>query len=97
MKKLLESRIVYTLIKRYFLNPNDIFKVFSATPYTFKRYVNRFSLGGFTASNDTPIWSIPNNFTPFQGLYLTCDHAFAGQGFIGIALGCLNLYQGLKG
>jgi phytoene dehydrogenase-like protein len=97
MKTLLESRIVDTLIKRYSLDPKDIVEFFSATPYTFKRYVNRFSLGGFTASTDNPIWSIPNNFTPFKGLYLTCDHAFAGQGFMGIALGCLNLYQGLKG
>ncbi len=97
MKTLLEKRIVDTLIERYSLNSNDVVEVFSATPYTFKRYVGRISLGGFSASTDTPIWSIPNNFTPFEGLYLSCDHAFAGQGFMGIALGCLNLYQGLKG
>ena len=96
LKAELERKIVKIILKRFEINESDFVEVFSAIPHTFKRYVNRVSLGGFSASVDTPFWSIPNNFTPFNGLYLACDHAFAGQGFMGIALGCLNLYYSLN-
>lgn len=96
LKAEIERKIVKVISERFEINESDLVEVFSATPYTFKHYVNRVSLGGFSASVDTPFWSIPNNFTPFNGMYLACDHAFAGQGFMGIALGCLNLYYGLN-
>jgi len=92
----LEKRIVKTLVLRFALDERDIVEVFSATPFTFKHYVGRLSLGGFSASIENPIWSIPSNITPFEGMYLLCDHAFAGQGFMGIALGCQNLRHLLK-
>jgi phytoene dehydrogenase-like protein len=96
LKAELERKIVKVISERFEINESDLVEVFSATPYTFKHYVNRVSLGGFSTSVDTPFWSIPNNLTPFSGMYLACDHAFAGQGFMGIALGCLNLYYGLN-
>ncbi|MEJ5299746.1 MAG: NAD(P)-binding protein [Thermodesulforhabdaceae bacterium] len=92
-KKKLEKALVNIIQSRLDLKEGDIYYHFSATPLTFKKFTRRFSLGGFSLTIDTPFWKIPNNFTPFPGLYLLGDNAFAGQGFMGISLGCLNLYR----
>ena len=98
--KLLKSRLEETILSMVFerlgIEKSEVTGFFSATPFTFKRYTGRISLGGLSCSLKHPFWKMPPNFPPFPGLYLTGDHAFAGQGFLGIALGCLNLYQTLK-
>jgi len=96
LKSYLEEKILSIIIKRLGIEKQGISEVFSATPFTFKRYTGRLSLGGLYCSLENPFWKMLPNLPPFSGLYLTGEHAFAGQGFLGIALGCLNLYQALK-
>ncbi len=96
LKKELERKILSMVIKRLGIEEQEVSDIFSATPFTFKKHAGRLSLGGLSCSLENPFWNMPPNLPPFPGLYLTGDHAFAGQGFLGIALGCLNLYQALK-
>ncbi|WP_028840700.1 phytoene desaturase family protein [Thermodesulfobacterium hveragerdense] len=93
VRKKLEALIIQTFLERTGLRREDLEEYFSATPFTYFKYVRRFCLGGFQLTTKTSVWNIPNNITPFSGLYLLGDHAFAGQGFLGVALGCLNLYN----
>ena len=64
---------------------------FYGTPKSFARYTGRWSVGGIplTRANFTPRFPAPD--TPFAGLYRTGDTVFAGQGWIGVSLGVMNL------
>jgi len=64
---------------------------FFGTPKSFNTFTGRFSVGGIPLSRRhfTPSFPAPN--TPFKGLYRVGDTVFAGQGWIGVALGALNL------
>lgn len=64
-----------------------------ATPLTFKRYLGRTSLGGIPITIENTPFKIPPNVTPFPGLYLISDQSLFYQGWIGIAMGLINLYN----
>jgi phytoene dehydrogenase-like protein len=74
----------------------NIVKCFSATSFTFNRYINRYNCGG-KAIGFNNIMQLPSNNTPFKGLYNVGDTAFAGQGWPGIALGVDVLNRELNG
>lgn len=68
------------------ITEENILKKFSATSFTFNRYINRYNCGG-KAIGFKNITELPSCNTPFQGLYNIGDTVFAGQGWPGIALG----------
>lgn len=74
--------------------PQDRIKIVDlATPFTFKRYLGRTSLGGIPITIENTPFKIPPNVTPFPGLYLISDQSLFYQGWIGIAMGLINLYN----
>ena len=68
------------------LKEENIIKKFSATSFTFNRYINRYNCGG-KAIGFKNITELPSCNTPFKGLYNVGDTVFAGQGWPGVALG----------
>jgi len=71
----------FTEIKRY-----NIKNSFSATSFTFNRYINRYNCGG-KAIGFKNMTQLPSGNTPFKGLFNVGDTVFAGQGWPGVALG----------
>jgi phytoene dehydrogenase-like protein len=68
------------------IKPHTIIHKFSATSFTFNRYINRYNCGGNIISLQN-IKNIPSCNTPFKGLYNVGDTIFAGQGWPGVAIG----------
>lgn len=64
----------------------DIIQSFSATSFTFNRYINRYNCGGKVV-NFKNILKLPSHTTPFKSLYNVGDTIFSGQGWPGVALG----------
>ncbi|MEA3352974.1 MAG: NAD(P)-binding protein [Campylobacterota bacterium] len=82
MKYIVDKFLNYfTLVKK-----EDIKYCFSATSFTFNRYINRYNCGG-KAIGFKNITELPSCNTPFKGLYNVGDTVFAGQGWPGVALG----------
>ena len=69
---------------------------FIATPFTFQRYLHKIHTGGIPYTLKNNPFHIPGNVTPFKGLYLSGEHCFSYQGWLGISVGVLNLYYQLK-
>jgi len=88
IKSFLEN---FTQIKK-----EEIIHCFSATSFTFNRYINRYNCGG-KAVNFKNIHQFPSCNTPFEGLYNVGDTIFSGQGWPGVALGCNMLNKELNG
>ncbi|GAB6182368.1 phytoene desaturase family protein [Thermodesulfovibrio hydrogeniphilus] len=93
LEKIIEMKEV--LYKYLNLKEDNIDHCFLSTPITFKRYLGRVSQGGIPITRDNTFWRIPQNFTPFENLYLVGDMSFAYQGWIGVSIGVLNLMRGL--
>jgi len=68
------------------IQKQNIVKYFSATSFTFNRYISRYNCGG-KAIGFKNITELPSTNTPFEGLYNVGDTVFAGQGWPGIAVG----------
>lgn len=68
------------------IQKQNIIKYFSATSFTFNRYINRYNCGG-KAIGFKNITELPSTNTPFEGLYNIGDTVFAGQGWPGISIG----------
>jgi phytoene dehydrogenase-like protein len=81
----------------YFTNlkKENIVKSFSATSFTFNRYINRYNCGG-KAIGFKNFTQLPSCNTPFKGLYNVGDTVFAGQGWPGVALGVDVLHKELN-
>lgn len=75
------------------IHEHEIIKCFAATPQTFKRYINRTSLGGIAVRYENLIYKLPSNDTPIKGLYNVGDTTFAAQGWPGVMLGVRNLQR----
>jgi len=73
------------------INEDEIVHHMSATPKTFKHFINRSQLGGnaITIKNFLP--RLPGNDTPIKGLYHVGDTVYAAQGWPGVMLGVDNL------
>lgn len=74
----------------------NIINCFSATSFTFNRYINRYNCGGRGISFKN-ITTLPSCNTPFQGLYNIGDTVFSGQGWPGVAIGVEVLQRQLNG
>ena len=90
-KKQLHDILQETILKTLNIDENEVVDSFSATPKTFKRYINRDQLGGnaITMKNFLPF--LPSNDTPIKGVYNVGDTVFAAQGWPGVMLGVKNL------
>jgi len=71
----------------------DILEHFGATPHTFKRYINRSSLGGIPMRLENIVSRLPSNDSPIKGLYHVGDTTFAAQGWPGVVMGVRNLQR----
>jgi phytoene dehydrogenase-like protein len=68
------------------IKKEQISQKFSATSFTFNRYINRYNCGGNVISIKN-IKNIPSCDTPFDGLFNVGDTIFAGQGWPGVSMG----------
>lgn len=90
-KEALQEEIVNEIMKTFHLEDEDIIELFSATPQTFKRYINREQAGGNAITMKNFITRLPANDTHIKGLYQVGDTTFAAQGWPGVMMGVKNL------
>jgi phytoene dehydrogenase-like protein len=96
-KNALEYEIMESFYKHFeSICKDDIKDIYSATSYTFNRYISRYNCGG-KAINLSTLLQLPSNNTPFDGLYNIGDTTFAGQGWPGVAIGVDNLNRIIDG
>lgn len=87
----LEDIIKKIVCEHLGLEEKVIINSFSATPQTFKRFINRSTQGGIPMRQENLIYRLPSNDSPIKGLYHVGDTTFAAQGWIGVMLGVRNL------
>ena len=87
----LEDIIKKIICEHLGLDKRAIVSSFSATPQTFKRFINRSTLGGIPMRQENLVYRLPANDSPIKGLYHVGDTTFAAQGWIGVMLGVRNL------
>ncbi|NWF65951.1 MAG: NAD(P)-binding protein [Campylobacterales bacterium] len=96
-KKIILSNYILTVLHEKLNISNDMIKnSFCATPKTFKKFINRATVGGIPVTKDNLFYNIPSNITPIKGLYLVGDTTFASQGWLGVAMGVRNLEKRLS-
>lgn len=90
-KKELEDILTKTILSTLEIHADEIVHSFSATPKTFKHYINRNQLGGnaITMKNFLPF--LPSNDSSLDGVYNVGDSVYAAQGWPGVMLGVQNL------
>ncbi len=87
----LEAIIEQILCEHLGLTSEAFIARLSGTPRTFKRYLNRSSLGGIPMRLENLIFKLPSNDSPIKGLYHVGDTTFAAQGWPGVMMGVQNL------
>ncbi len=92
----LKKRFINYLCEIFGEKEENFTEVFYATPFTFRKYLNKIHLGGIPFKMENHPFKIPGNITPFKGLFLVGEHSFAYQGWLGISVGILNLYEHLR-
>lgn len=93
LKDTLVRGLISLLSENLELGVNQLELKALATPHTFNYYLGRKSLGGIPVTKRNTPWKIPGNLTPFKGLYLLSDQSLFYQGWMGISLGLLNLFN----
>lgn len=96
-KQRLQKHLQQSICDILGIREDEIVQVFSATPRTFARYINRAQLGGNAITMKNLFPKLPANDTPFQGLYQVGDTVYAAQGWPGVMLGVENLKKLLHG
>lgn len=96
IKKFLMERIAEIVTSGLNIDTSKLRVIDLATPLTFKRHLSRMSLGGIPITMEQPISKIPPNVTPFRGLYVLNDQSLFYQGWLGLSMGLLNLYEALN-
>lgn len=90
-KEILLNEILM-IFKSYFQDV-EIIKSFCATPKSFKRYINRVSVGGIPLLKDYFFLNYPASNTKDKRIYLIGDTIFPGQGILGVVMGAMNCYS----
>jgi phytoene dehydrogenase-like protein len=93
----LEQKLTQLICATLKLDQTDVVARFSATPKTFKRYINRAQLGGNPMQMRNLLFNTPANDTPFKGLYQVGDSVFPAQGWPGVVAGANNLMRVIDG
>jgi len=96
-KSILTNKILEVLKERLNIHSSMIKNVFAGTPFTFKRFINRSTLGGIPVKKQNLFFRLASNETPIKGLYLVGDTSFAAQGWQGVMMGVNNLEKLLRG
>lgn len=92
-KQELKDIIKKIICQKLNIKEDEIIKCFAATPLTFKRYINRTSLGGIAVKFNNFVFRLPSNDTSIKGLYNVGDTTFAAQGWPGVMLGVQNFQR----
>lgn len=87
----LQNALLETLLETLNINMDEVQENFSATPKTFRRYINRSQLGGNAMTMKNLLPFLPSNDTPIKGLYNVGDSVYAAQGWPGVMFGVKNL------
>ncbi|MFT7860301.1 MAG: FAD-dependent oxidoreductase [Sulfurimonas sp.] len=90
-KKTLQNEIFEELMSALEIDKESVLDSFSATPMTYKRYINRTQVGGNAILMKNYITKLPSNDTAIKGLYRVGDTTFAAQGWPGVMMGVRNL------
>lgn len=90
-KRELEDILLKSLCDILGIKKEEIVHYTSATPKTFKHYINRSQLGGNAITMKNFLPRLPGNDTPIKGLYHVGDTVYAAQGWPGVMLGVDNL------
>ncbi|MBD3796263.1 MAG: NAD(P)-binding protein [Campylobacterales bacterium] len=92
-KEQLEDEIFEDIVQSFDIELGDVLDHFSATPQTFKRYINREQAGGNPITMKNFILKLPANDTGIKGVYRVGDTTFAAQGWPGVMMGVKNLSE----
>lgn len=87
----LENILLKSVCDILHINEDEIVHHMSATPKTFKHFINRSQLGGNAITMKNFLPRLPGNDTPIKGLYHVGDTVYAAQGWPGVMLGVENL------
>lgn len=70
----------------------------SGSPKSFEYFTGRYNglVGGIPHSVDKPIMMLPNQITPFDGLYMVGDTSFPGQGIATVIYSAQSLLRKLS-
>ncbi len=90
-KEELKTQMLKSICDILEINEIQIIHLFTATPRSFKRYINRSQLGGNAITMKNFLPKLPSNDTPIKGLYHIGDTVYAAQGWPGVMLGVDNL------
>ncbi|MBT8343803.1 MAG: NAD(P)/FAD-dependent oxidoreductase [Sulfurovum sp.] len=90
-KEELQSCMLKSICDILDINEGEIVHQFTATPRSFKRYINRSQLGGNAITMKNFLPKLPSNDTSIEGLYHVGDTVYAAQGWPGVMLGVDNL------
>lgn len=90
-KEELEGILLKSLCDILDIKKEEIVHHLSATPRTFKHYINRSQLGGNAITMKNFLPRLPGNDTSIKGLYHVGDTVYAAQGWPGVMLGVDNL------
>lgn len=90
-RQILKNEILKVFKETLGVKEEEIKECFDATPFTFKKFINRTTLGGNPITVKNLFYKLPSNDTPFKGLYLVGDTTFAAQGWMGVSMGVQNL------
>jgi len=92
-KEQLQKEIYEDIMQTFDLTALEVVDCFSATPQTFKHYINREQAGGNPITMKNFILKLPANDTRIEGLYRVGDTTFAAQGWPGVMMGVKNLSE----
>ncbi|CAA6823586.1 MAG: Phytoene dehydrogenase and related proteins [uncultured Sulfurovum sp.] len=90
-KEALEDTLIKSVCDILEIKKEEIVHHMSATPRTFRHYINRSQLGGNAITMKNFLPKLPGNDTSIKGLYHVGDTVYAAQGWPGVMLGVDNL------
>lgn len=92
-KQMLKEQLLATIMQELEIEDSQIIESFTATPKTFKSFINRSQLGGNAITMKNFLPKLPSNDTRIEGLYSVGDTVYAAQGWPGVMLGVKNLQR----
>ena len=90
-KQALQTELLKSICVILKIDEKEIIHLFSATPKSFRRYLNRSQLGGNPVTIKNFLPKLPSNDTPLRGLYHVGDSVYPAQGWPGVMIGVDNL------
>ena len=95
-KKELHDILLKIVMETFNIESEEVVDSFSASPNTFKHYINRDQLGGNALTMKNLLPFLPSNDSPIKNVYNVGDTVYAAQGWPGVMLGVKNLQRLLR-